>query len=347
MEVTYLGHYGTDLTVVNAARVSFGKRTQEFRPGKDDRLLAFLARHKHELPFAHPHVGFHFKAPIFVARQLAKHQVGFVWSEISRRYVKDRPEFYIPSYWRKAAENVKQGSSLEPVDISPRGKCNRCGIPVSYPKRLWCSSECQTLSWRENNRYAYIFSKWGAAAKFENIPFTITPDDLAWPDKCPYLDIQLDYTPGDKNDNKASLDKIVPALGYVPGNVQIVSLLANKMKSSASLEQIKTFAKNALFIHGGVFAETSHSYADYCEKAADLYVELISQGVCAEQARMVLPQAQLTEWHWTGSLLGWSRVWNLRVKPDAQAETREIVQLIGPTMKALFPFSWAALTADR
>ena len=55
MEVTYLDHMGSDLTVVNAARVSFGKRTQEFRPDKDARLLAFLARHKHELPLTHPH----------------------------------------------------------------------------------------------------------------------------------------------------------------------------------------------------------------------------------------------------------------------------------------------------
>jgi len=70
MQVTYLDHMGSDLTVVNAARVSFGKRTKEWRPGKDDRLLRFLARNKHEIPFAHPHVSFHFKAPIFVARQL-------------------------------------------------------------------------------------------------------------------------------------------------------------------------------------------------------------------------------------------------------------------------------------
>jgi len=70
VEVRYLGHYGSDLTVVNAARVSMGKQVQEFRPEKDGRLLRFLAKHKHELPFAHPQVSFHFKAPIFVARQL-------------------------------------------------------------------------------------------------------------------------------------------------------------------------------------------------------------------------------------------------------------------------------------
>jgi thymidylate synthase (FAD) len=113
VDVTYLGHYGDDLTVVNAARVSFGKRVQEFRPDKDARLLSYLARHKHELPFAHPHVSFHFKAPIFVARQLAKHQVGFVWSEISRRYVKDTPELYWPREWRKGSEDIKQGSTDE------------------------------------------------------------------------------------------------------------------------------------------------------------------------------------------------------------------------------------------
>lgn len=344
MEVTYLDHMGSDLTVVNAARVSFGKRVQEFRPDKDARLLAFLARHKHELPFAHPHVSFHFKAPIFVARQLQKHQIGFVWSEISRRYVKDRPEFHIPSFWRKAAENVKQGSSSEPVKLSPMGKCHRCGTAISYPKRLWCSDYCQGESWRENNQYDYIFSRWQAAAKAENIPFTITQDDLAWPINCPYLDIELNYISNEKADNKASLDKIIPALGYVPGNVQIISLLANKMKSSASAEQIKTFAKNALVIHGGVFSETAETYEDYCGRAADVYMRLIEQGVCAEQARMILPQSTLTEWHWTGSLLGWARVWGLRVKPDAQRETREIVEKIGPKLAKLYPYSWKALT---
>ena len=72
MFARYLGHYGDDCTVANAARISFGKQVKEFRPDKDGRLLTFLARHKHELPFAHPQVSFHFKVPIFVARQLAK-----------------------------------------------------------------------------------------------------------------------------------------------------------------------------------------------------------------------------------------------------------------------------------
>lgn len=209
MEVTYLDHMGSDLTVVNAARVSFGKRMQEFRPDKDGRLLAFLARHKHELPFAHPHISFHFKAPIFVARQLAKHQVGFVWSEISRRYVKDTPELYWPHQWRKGSADIKQGSTDE------------------------------------------IFEdKYGVTERID-----IAARSLVWD-----------------------------------------------------------------------------------------YKRLVAEGCCAEQARMILPQNMYTEWHWTGSLLGWARVWGLRVKPDAQRETREIVEKIGPKMAELFPYSWKALT---
>jgi len=69
MEVTYLGHYGGDLTVVNAARGSFGKRREVF-DDKDERLIRYLKAHKHMLPFRHPHISFHFKAPVFVARQL-------------------------------------------------------------------------------------------------------------------------------------------------------------------------------------------------------------------------------------------------------------------------------------
>ncbi len=109
MEVTYLDHLGNDLTVVNAARVSFGKRKEDFED-RDARLIRYLVQHGHVLPFRHPHISFHFKAPIFVARQLGKHQVGMSWSEISRRYVTGGPEFYWPKEWRKAAPDKKQGS---------------------------------------------------------------------------------------------------------------------------------------------------------------------------------------------------------------------------------------------
>ncbi len=98
-----------DLTVVNAARASFGKQKEVFDEA-DAKLIRYLAKHQHIMPFAHPHIRFRISAPIFVARQLAKHQVGAVWSEESRRYVDARPDIYEPMFWRERADNVKQGS---------------------------------------------------------------------------------------------------------------------------------------------------------------------------------------------------------------------------------------------
>ena len=77
---------GSDLTVANAARVSFNKHVEQFSAG-DERLIKFLAEHNHWTPFGHCSLQFRIKAPIFVARQLVKHQVGLVWNEVSRRYV--------------------------------------------------------------------------------------------------------------------------------------------------------------------------------------------------------------------------------------------------------------------
>jgi thymidylate synthase (FAD) len=112
MEVTLLNHMGGDLTVVNAARVSFAKEHENFLEG-DTGLINYLATHDHWTPFAHCCVQFRIKAPLFVARQLGKHQVGLVWNEVSRRYVDSEPEFWFPEVWRKRAANIKQGSSDE------------------------------------------------------------------------------------------------------------------------------------------------------------------------------------------------------------------------------------------
>lgn len=100
---------GSDLSVVNAARVSFSKRSNAL-DARDIRLIGYLARHNHWTVFGHCSVSFRIAAPIFVARQLGKHQVGLVWNEVSRRYVDSEPEFFVPSAWRVRAENVKQGS---------------------------------------------------------------------------------------------------------------------------------------------------------------------------------------------------------------------------------------------
>ena len=106
---------GDDLTVVNAARVSFGNRKTELEEG-DKKLIKYLAEHNHWSPFGHCTAQFHIKAPIFVARQLVKHQVGLTWNEISRRYVDTKPEFYEVDRWRGKPIDKKQGSSDKEIE---------------------------------------------------------------------------------------------------------------------------------------------------------------------------------------------------------------------------------------
>ena len=110
MLVTLVDHMGTDLSVVNSARVSFDKVSTELTEA-DTKLISYLAKHGHWSPFAHPQATFRIKAPIFVARQLITHKVGLAWNEVSRRYVDSEPEFYTPRVWRGRAPNKKQGSS--------------------------------------------------------------------------------------------------------------------------------------------------------------------------------------------------------------------------------------------
>lgn len=220
MKVELLDHMGSDLSIVNAARVSFDKQSlwnSNEASEKDTKLISYLAKHNHWSPFAHTCVSLRIKAPIFVARQLGKHQVGLVWNEVSRRYVDSEPEFYIPETWRKRAENVKQGSSDEIVSLDNKytGVCNSI-------------REAQTI------------------------------DDVL--DRC-----------------------------------------------------------NAL------------------------YNGLVTSGVCPEQARMVLPQAMMTEWIWTGSMLAFNRVCKLRLDSHTQRETQEIAKQIAEIIEPLFPVSWKAL----
>ena len=113
MQVTLVDKMGTDLSVVNAARVSYAKSKDSFDVVKDEKLIKYLAEHEHWSPFAHASLQFRIKAPIFVARQLVKHQVGLVWNEVSRRYVDDAPELYRPDSWRGRPQNSKQGSEGE------------------------------------------------------------------------------------------------------------------------------------------------------------------------------------------------------------------------------------------
>jgi thymidylate synthase (FAD) len=201
-----------DLLVVNAARCSFDKQHDEFSEDKDTRLLNYLAKHGHVLPFRHPSATLRIHAPLFVLRQLGKHQVGFSWSEVSRRYISGTPEHYLPDAdeLRQAADNVKQGSKFTPI----------------------------------------------------------------LPQKGEELYEEMDEL---------------------------------------------------------------YDLADY------VYTKMLEEGVCAEQARMVLPQAMYTTTVTTGTLLGWYHLWKLRTEEHTQAETREYAKAIGDIMKDLFPLSWGAL----
>ena len=202
MKVRLVDHMGSDLSIVNAARVSFAKEHKEFDDVADTKLINYLAKHNHWSPFGHGSLQFAISAPVFVARQLVKHQVGLVWNEVSRRYVDDEPEFYTPTEWRKSAENKKQGSSDETVEYS-----------------------------------------------------------------------------------------VLPAY---------------------------TFAKQC-------------------------YENMLRMDIAPEMARMVLPQSMMTEWYWSGTLYAFARVCNLRCKPDAQKETRDVGWGIDKHARKLFPASWKAL----
>lgn len=109
MKVVLLDQLGDDLTAVNAARVSFKKVSSELDE-KDEKLIRYLATHDHWTPFSHIQYQVRISAPIFVARQWFKHIVGITRNEVSRRYVSDPPEFYMPTSWRSKPENTKQGS---------------------------------------------------------------------------------------------------------------------------------------------------------------------------------------------------------------------------------------------
>ena len=119
MKATLLGYMGSDLDTVNAARVSFNKKsrwevdqdTDSYDLStKDQKLITYLGKEGHYAPFGHNFASFHIKAPIFVARQLVKHEY-LRMSEVSRRYVDDPPEFYIPKVWRGKPVDKKQGST--------------------------------------------------------------------------------------------------------------------------------------------------------------------------------------------------------------------------------------------
>lgn len=212
MQVTLIDKMGNDLSVVNSARVSFSKEStysgHKVLDQKDIKLLSFLARHSHWTPFAHTALSFRIKAPIYVARQLGKHQVGLVWNEVSRRYVSDNPTFGKVSYWRKKAPNVKQGSLDEPIELN----------------------------------------------------------DL-----------------------------------------------------------------------------TEQRVQEHYLRSIELYEQILRDGGCEEQARMVLPQSMETEWIWTGNLYAFHNVVQKRMHPTAQREVQEVAKEIRKNLLRAFPEAYTAL----
>ena len=113
IRVELVDHMGDDLRVCNVARVSFNRWKEEF-DDKDARLIDYLASHEHSSPFRHTAISLRCKAPVFLARQLGKHQAGLSWNEVSRRYVSTDIEFFVPDSWRsRPADGIKQGSGGE------------------------------------------------------------------------------------------------------------------------------------------------------------------------------------------------------------------------------------------
>ena len=204
MKVELLSHFGNDLMVVNAARVSYGKTKVELDE-KDAKLIKFLVAHKHTAPFRHPQLQFRIECPIFVERQLFKHQVGISANSLSGRYVDFSDNYFTITHLRKQSASSKQGSE---------GTLDR-------------------------------------------------PD------------------------------------------------LIEKMNK-------------------------------HIESASELYKELCAQGVAKEQARIILPLALETQFIWTGSLLAFLHLWNLRLKLDTQEETRQIARQMLECMKTIdgHPFKY-------
>jgi len=234
MKAEYITHYGSDLSAVNAARVSMDKESEwkivecslatqdsdtwfeKHLDAKDEKLIGFLAKNKHFSCFEHQGATLRLKVPLFVRSQIHRHRT-FSYNEISRRYVKDNLEFYWPDKWRKAAENVKQGSSDDAAE--------------------------------------YMYS--GGNEMWDNVDEYIRDEVLS--------------------------------------------------------------------------------------QVLIMYKSMVDNGVCAEQARMILPQNLYTSFYMTGNLRNWAHFLKLRLDPHAQKEVRDIAKMCAAIIEPLFPVSYKAL----
>ncbi len=234
ISVELLDYCGSDEAVANAARVSFSAFgewngiPEGYTKAKSDKLIGYLAEHLHTSPFRHNSITVRCQAPIFLARQLMKHQAGLSWNEISMRYCDKPVGFFTPDEWRSRPDkSLKQGSA---------------GV------------------------------------------FDTEREDFQ-------LEYDRDY-------------------GFEFGNVQA-------------------------------------AYQLVLDTSQYIYQQMIEKGVAPEMARMVLPQSMLTDWVWTGNLMAFAHVFNLRSKENAQVEARVFAEQLNNVIQPLFPVSWAALTKDK
>lgn len=153
--IEYVDHMGDDLRVANVARVSFNKWKEEFDK-QDARLIDYLASHEHTSPFRHTALSIRCKAPVFLARQLGKHQAGLSWNEVSRRYVDAGIEFFVPDSWRsRPADGIKQGSGEQTVEegkliLSDYHDCNNNPLTLDYKDlidlcQLWYDTQVKKV----------------------------------------------------------------------------------------------------------------------------------------------------------------------------------------------------------
>lgn len=354
IKARYINHMGDDMTVVDAARVSFAKGHGQYTEEANHKLIRYLARHQHLSPFGHCFASFHVSAPIFVARQLVKHKF-LRWNEISRRYVDEAPVFYAPDVWRKAAENVKQGSSKDPLVLHGAKVCKYCHTELVFLRKedekmkVFCSTSCQGSFYRKHTDKGWATAKHSSlreSAMKRGIHFDLSVQDImdvGRPKICKYLEIELDYTATKVAPNSPSINRIDPSLGYVRDNIEVISNKANSMLLNATKAELKTFIKNVGLAQFGVFTESADSVEGFYEEMKHLYGRLIDGEMCAEQARMFMPTSQMTEWYWSGSLDAFANMCRLRCAPDTQYETRLVADQINERMGDLFPVSWAAL----
>ena len=353
MLAEYVDHMGNDLAVVNAARVSFDKKSLEFSDS-DEKLIKYLADHNHWTPFSHTAITLRMQAPVPVRTQCFKHKIGLSENEESRRYINTRPTLYVPESWRTKPEgSIKQGSGTEsiPTQVFQSGFCMNCGNELikikGHKEKKYCCDSCKSKSSNKHrNPYKTVFNNAKARVKRDNQwEWSLEFDTFLFPEYCKYLGIKLDYSfgKGSIKDNSPSFDRIDSSKGYTIDNVEIISNKANTMKSNANRDELVKMAESILLMYKGVKPTYEQTYESVCNRAIDLYEAMIEDGVAPEQARFILPQGCEVNWIWTGNLYSFANFFNKRTDKHAQKEIQQLAHMVGTIIEPLFPVSWKAL----